>query len=64
MTLENLDRAFGETVEGREKIRIGRRSYVNFAKSMIFMPMAISFVGASVIWNFMYEVNACSFSST
>ena len=26
------------------------------AKSMIFLPMAISFVGAGVIWNFMYEV--------
>ncbi len=25
------------------------------AKSLIFLPMAISFVGASVIWNFMYE---------
>lgn len=27
----------------------------NFAKSLIFMPMAISFVGASVIWKFIYE---------
>jgi alpha-glucoside transport system permease protein len=27
-----------------------------FSKSMIFLPMAISFVGASVIWNFVYEV--------
>lgn len=26
------------------------------AKSIIFMPMAISFVGAGVIWNFIYEV--------
>ena len=26
----------------------------NVAKSMIFMPMAISFVGASIIWRFMY----------
>jgi len=25
-------------------------------KSMIFLPMAISFVGAGVIWNFIYEV--------
>ena len=24
------------------------------AKAMIFMPMAISFVGAGVIWNFIY----------
>ena len=26
-----------------------------FAKSMVFMPMAISFVGASVIWKFVYD---------
>jgi alpha-glucoside transport system permease protein len=33
-----------------------RSGYERVAKSLIFMPMAISFVGASVIWNFMYEV--------
>ncbi|TCT35309.1 carbohydrate ABC transporter permease [Martelella mediterranea] len=27
----------------------------SFAKMMIFMPMAISFVGASVIWKFVYD---------
>src|SRR5690554_3123163 len=27
----------------------------NFAKSLVFMPMAISFVGASVIWKFIYD---------
>jgi alpha-glucoside transport system permease protein len=27
----------------------------NIAKSMIFMPMAISFIGASVIWKFIYD---------
>lgn len=27
------------------------------AKSLIFMPMAISFVGASVIWKFVYDAN-------
>jgi alpha-glucoside transport system permease protein len=32
-----------------------RSGYERTAKSLIFMPMAISFVGASVIWNFMYE---------
>jgi len=32
-----------------------RSSYENLAKSLIFLPMAISFVGASVIWNFIYE---------
>lgn len=33
-----------------------RSKYEKVAKSLIFMPMAISFVGASVIWNFIYEV--------
>jgi ABC-type sugar transport system permease subunit len=27
----------------------------NVAKSMIFLPMAISFVGAGIIWRFMYQ---------
>jgi alpha-glucoside transport system permease protein len=27
----------------------------NITKSLIFMPMAISFVGASIIWKFVYE---------
>ena len=27
----------------------------NIAKTLIFMPMAISFVGASVIWKFIYD---------
>ena len=27
----------------------------NIAKSIVFMPMAISFVGASVLWKFIYE---------
>jgi alpha-glucoside transport system permease protein len=33
-----------------------RSRFERVAKSLIFLPMAISFVGASVIWNFMYEV--------
>jgi alpha-glucoside transport system permease protein len=33
-----------------------RSKYENFAKSLIFLPMAISMVGAGVIWNFIYEV--------
>jgi alpha-glucoside transport system permease protein len=33
-----------------------RSRFERTAKSMIFMPMAISFVGAGVIWNFIYEV--------
>ncbi|MDB5081109.1 MAG: transporter [Chloroflexi bacterium] len=31
-----------------------RSKFENIAKALIFMPMAISFVGASVIWKFMY----------
>jgi alpha-glucoside transport system permease protein len=27
----------------------------NFAKSLIFLPMAISFVGAGIIWRFVYQ---------
>ena len=33
-----------------------RSKFEKVSKSLIFMPMAISFVGASVIWNFIYEV--------
>jgi alpha-glucoside transport system permease protein len=32
-----------------------RIKWGNFAKSLIFMPMAISFVGAAVIWKFIYD---------
>ena len=32
-------------------------SWGNIAKSLIFMPMAISFVGASLIWKFVYANN-------
>ncbi len=30
----------------------------NIAKSLVFMPMAISFIGASVIWKFIYDYRA------
>ncbi len=33
-----------------------RSRFESVAKSLIFLPMAISFVGAGVIWNFIYEV--------
>jgi len=33
-----------------------RSNFESVAKSMIFLPMAISMVGAGVIWNFVYEV--------
>ena len=32
-----------------------RSSFEKLAKSLIFLPMAISFVGASIIWKFIYE---------
>ncbi len=35
-----------------------RLSWGNIAKSLIFMPMAISFVGAALIWKFVYANNA------
>ncbi|CAN0655567.1 Alpha-glucoside transport system permease protein AglF [Nitratireductor aquimarinus] len=35
-----------------------RIGWGNVAKSLIFMPMAISFVGASVIWKFIYDYRA------
>jgi alpha-glucoside transport system permease protein len=36
-------------------ILIDRARLENFAKALIFLPMAISFVGASIIWKFVYE---------
>jgi len=33
-----------------------KSKFEKVSKSLIFLPMAMSFVGASVIWNFMYEV--------
>ncbi len=33
-----------------------RSKFERVAKAAIFLPMAISFVGAGVIWNFVYEV--------
>jgi alpha-glucoside transport system permease protein len=33
-----------------------RSRWERLAKSLIFLPMAISFVGAGVIWNFIYEI--------
>jgi alpha-glucoside transport system permease protein len=34
--------------------RLGRRGE-SFSKTFIFMPMAISFVGASIVWKFIYN---------
>ena len=33
-----------------------RVRYESLAKSIIFMPMAISFIGAGVIWRFIYNI--------
>lgn len=35
-------------------ILVDRRRFEAIAKSLIFMPVAISFVGASIIWKFVY----------
>jgi len=37
-----------------------RSRFERTAKSLIFLPMAISFVGASIIWNFIYEYRPVS----
>jgi alpha-glucoside transport system permease protein len=36
-------------------VLVDRVKYESVAKAVIFMPMAISFVGAGVIWKFMYD---------
>ena len=36
-------------------VLVDRRRYEAFAKALVFLPMAISFVGASINWKFIYE---------
>ena len=36
-------------------VLVDRVRYESFAKALIFMPMAISFVGAGIIWGFVYD---------
>lgn len=36
-------------------VMVDRARFESVAKSLIFMPMAISFVGAGIIWKFVYE---------
>jgi len=36
-------------------ILVDKARLESFAKALIFLPMAISFVGASIIWKFVYE---------
>jgi alpha-glucoside transport system permease protein len=38
-------------------VLVDRVKYEPLAKALIFLPMAISFVGASVIWRFIYAYN-------
>ncbi len=45
--------AFGLTIA----VLSDRVRWESLAKSLIFMPMAISFVGASIIWQFVYDFN-------
>jgi alpha-glucoside transport system permease protein len=37
-----------------------RSRFENLAKSLVFLPMAISMVGAGVIWNFIYELRTAA----
>jgi len=46
-----LSTAFGLVIA----VLADRLWWGNIAKSLVFMPMAISFVGASVIWKFIYD---------
>jgi len=39
-------------------VLVDRTRVEKFAKTLMFMPMAISMVGASIIWKFMYEYRA------
>jgi alpha-glucoside transport system permease protein len=39
-------------------VLVDKVKYESLAKALIFMPMAISFVGAGVIWGFMYDFPA------
>jgi alpha-glucoside transport system permease protein len=36
-------------------VLVDNTRFESFAKALIFLPMAISFVGASIIWKFIYE---------
>lgn len=39
-------------------ILVDRSRFEKFAKALVFLPMAISMVGASIIWKFMYDYKA------
>jgi alpha-glucoside transport system permease protein len=50
VTVVTMSAGFGLMVA----VLADRASYESVAKSFIFMPLAISFVGAGIIWRFMY----------
>lgn len=45
-------------------VLVDRTRVEKFAKTLIFLPMAISMVGASIIWKFMYEYKPASAKQT
>jgi alpha-glucoside transport system permease protein len=45
-------------------VLIDRSRFEKFAKALIFLPMAISMVGASIIWKFMYDYRQASANQT
>jgi alpha-glucoside transport system permease protein len=45
-------------------VLVDRVRYESVAKSVIFVPLAISFVAAGVIWNFMYQYQDASRTQT
>ncbi len=45
-------------------VLVDRVRYESFAKSVIFVPLAISFVAAGVIWSFMYAYQPASRAQT
>lgn len=45
-------------------VLVDRTRFEKFAKTLIFLPMAISMVGASIIWKFMYEYKPANVNQT
>ncbi|WP_282005301.1 carbohydrate ABC transporter permease [Propioniciclava sinopodophylli] len=45
-------------------VLVDRTRFEKFAKTLIFLPMAISMVGASIIWKFVYEYKATGIPQT
>src|SRR6478735_5461675 len=56
----SLSTAFGLAVA----VLADRSKGENAAKSLIFLPMAISFIGAGIIWRFMYQARDVSQNQT